>query len=155
MKPVLQALVIAERVYEDKSGKKIIAGTFNRVKFKKNYKPVKEVEQPDGTKKRYIEGGTQSGSPYAYISLTDVCDKTELKLQFVSLSRNEVLFESSVILSCKDRLKTVEIVAALPPLRVPEQGVYAFEVVYSDEVIGSHRIVAQEITDQDQDQGQE
>ena len=36
MTPVLQALVVADRVYEDKgTGKKIIAGTFSRLFFKK------------------------------------------------------------------------------------------------------------------------
>src|SRR5947208_45463 len=31
MKPILQALLLADKIYEDKSGKKIIAGTFNRL----------------------------------------------------------------------------------------------------------------------------
>lgn len=141
MKPILQALVLAEKVYEDKSGKKIIAGTFNRIRRKQL--PVVEAPQPDGSTHQIVPGGTQAGSPYAYISVTDVCDGTELELQFVSLSHNKVLFSTRLRINCNDRLKTIEIVAPLPPLEIPESGVYAFEVICENEVIGAHRIIAE------------
>jgi len=143
VKPILQALVIAEHVYETKDGKKIITGTFNRVRFGRIATP--EVEQPDGTKRRLIPGGVHSGSPYAYISLTDVCEGTELNLQFVSLSENRVLFETGVTLHGTDRLATIEIVAPLPRLQIKQAGVYAFEVVCEGEIIGSHRIIAEQL----------
>jgi hypothetical protein len=141
LKPVLQALILAEHVYEDKSGKKIIAGTFNGLELRSR-SPVRTRIMPDGKEQRLIEGGAHAGSPYAYISVTDVCDDTKLLLQFVDLSRNRVLFQTELAIRCEDRLGTVEIVAPLPPLIVPEEGVYAFEVVCEDEIIGSHRIVA-------------
>lgn len=143
MKPVLQALVIAEHVYEAKDGKKIIAGTFNRVLF--GHVPTQEVARPDGTRLRTTPGGVHSGSPYAYIGLTDVCDGTELILQFVKLSTNKVLFETHVTLHGNERLATVEIVAPLPRLPIEEEGVYAFEVVCEGEIIGSHRIIAKQL----------
>jgi len=148
VKPVLQALVLAEHVYEDKSGKKIIAGTFNGINFRRT-QPIREVEQPDGIKTQLIEGGAHGGSPYAYISLTDVLDNTSLELQFISLKRNKVVFRTGLIVRCPDRLATVELVVPLPPLIVPETGTYAFEIMCEGEVIGSHRIVANEITDTD------
>jgi len=138
--PVLQALVLAERVFEDKGGQKIIAGTFNHLQIRRN-QPPEEIEHPDGTKKILLSGG-QPGSPYAYISLTDVCDNTVLEFQFVSLTENKVVFEKEITVSCSDRLETVEIILALPPLRVPGPGVYAFEIVCEGEVIGSHRLIA-------------
>ena len=147
MKPVLQALVLAERVYEDKSGKKIIAGTFNLVRFTRRLSPVQEHELPDGTKETVVVGGIHGGSPYAYISLTDVCDNTEIHLQFVNLTKNQVLFGKKIVIPCNNRLGTVEIVAPLPPLPVNEPGTYAFEVVYDGEILGSHRILAEELED--------
>ncbi|HUY35872.1 MAG TPA: hypothetical protein VMV69_24230 [Pirellulales bacterium] len=81
-------------------------------------------------------------SPWAYISLTDVCDQTELSLQFVSLTENKILFSKDITLYSSDRLATIEIVDALPHLPFGRPGVYAFEIVCEGEVIGSHRIVA-------------
>jgi hypothetical protein len=145
VKPVLQALVLAERVYTDITGKKIIAGTFNRVLFKHNVPFVQEAVTPDGIVRQAVPGGLHSGSPCLYMSLTDVADKTEISIQFLSLKRNEVFFEANLPLACDDHLKTIEIVAPLPPLRFPEAGTYAFEVVCEGEIIGSHRIVAEEM----------
>ena len=147
MKPVLQALVLAERVYTDVSGRKIIAGTFDRILFKTNAPTVQEVELPNGEKRRLVEGGQHGGSPYAYISFTDVVDGTKVVLQFVNLTRNLVLLEQQLTLNGKNRLETVEIVAPLPPLPVQEAGTYAFEVVCEGSILGSHRILAEELPD--------
>jgi hypothetical protein len=86
-----------------------------------------------------------SGSPYVYISLTDVFGNPRLALQFVNLSKNVVLFGTDIEVSCDDRLGTVEVVLALPPLSVQEEGTYAFEVVCEGEILGSHRITAREL----------
>ncbi|MBN1909252.1 MAG: hypothetical protein JW818_05905 [Pirellulales bacterium] len=182
MKPILQALVVADHVYQDVTGKKIIAGTFNRILFKKNEPRGKRPEDPSdrgpgnegpsdrgsddkgtgngssddrGTgdsdsrdrKGHRVPGGMHSGSPYAYISLTDVVDGTELTLQFVNLNKNVVLFQTDLIVRSEDRLKTIEIVAPLPPLPITEEGVYAFEVVWQGVTLGSHRILGQEMPD--------
>ncbi len=144
MKPVLQALVLAEHVYQDVSGKKIIVGTFNRVRFSRK-SLVREVEQPNGTKQMVMPGGMYGGSPFAYISLTDVGENTVLLLQFVNLTKNAVLFGKQLTVDCKDRLATVELVLPLPPLGIAEEGVYAFEVVCDGEILGSCRINATEL----------
>ncbi len=144
MKPVLQALVLAEHVYQDVSGKKVIAGTFNRIRFSRK-PPVKKVENPDGTKQTLVQGGMHGGSPFAYVSLTDVCDDTTLQLQFVNLTKNEILFGTAVLVSCNDRLATAELVFALPPLPIKEPGVYAIEVVCEGDILGSCRIKAEEL----------
>lgn len=145
MKPVLQALVLAEKIYEAKgSGQKIIAGTFNALEFSRT-SPIQEMTDDEGNTRRSIRGGTHGGSPSAYISLTDVCNNTELQLQFVSLTRNKTIFSTKLVINSQNRLQTVELVIPLPVLFVPEPGVYAFEVVCEGEVIGSHRITAREI----------
>ncbi len=141
MKPHLQALVLAEHVYELMGGGKVIANTVNHVTIRPNSNFSQEIEHPDGTRNRFVSGG-MSETSYAYISLTDVVDYTELLMQFVNLQLNAVLFESSVAIRCRDRLATVEIVAALPRLPVASPGAYAFEIVWNGEILGSHRIVA-------------
>jgi hypothetical protein len=135
VKPVLQALVLAERVYSTDDGRQIICGTFNEV----NLLNRKNNDADEATGRTTLRGGV-AGSPYAYVSLTDVCDSTLLKLQFVSLRKNKVLFEKEITIQCQDRLATVEIVLALPHFNVPEAGMYAFEIVCEGEIIGSSRI---------------
>ena len=141
MKPVLQALVLAERIYTDKgSGKKIIAGTFNCIDFGPVEK--KERELPDGSRQRLVAGGTEMGSPSVYLSLTDVIDGTQLSLQFVNVSKNRIVFGIDFKIACKNRLATVEIVLPLPSLRpaLHESGTFSFDVIWSGEILGSHRI---------------
>jgi hypothetical protein len=140
MKPVLQALVLAERIYQDyPSNKKIIAGTFNQW----HVGPVPQpTPHPDGSGRMLIPGGTDPGCPSAYISLTDVVDGTKISLQFVDLTRNHVMFGVEIELRVQDRLATVEAVAPLPPIfRIAtEPGVYTLDVVWEGEILGSHRV---------------
>jgi hypothetical protein len=146
VKPVLQALVLAEKVYEEKTGKKIICGTFTQIWFTKDKNALeREVTLDDGSKQRHVAGGMHGGPPYVYLSLTDVCQGTELTLQFVSITKNTALFGTKAILACDDRLKTIEMVLALPMLPINEPGTYAFEVLCDGEILGSYRIVAKEI----------
>lgn len=146
MKPVLQALILADRVYQDVSGKKIIAGTFSGFKFSKR-PPVADVVGPDGTVQRVVAGGSNAGSPYAYISLTDVCEGTKIQIQFLDLSKNIVLFgNDSIVLPRVDRLCNVEVVLPLPVLPISEAGTYALQVVCEGEILGSWRVVAEELS---------
>ena len=128
--PVLQALILAEKVYRTDTGQYILCGTFGTVEVA----PAPQLKE--GNK---IVGG-EPGSSFAYINLTDVSDDTELELQFISLSKNKVLFNTTLTVRCDDRLANIEIVCALPHLIVPETGVYAFEIVSEGEIIGSHRV---------------
>ncbi len=154
VKPVLQALVLAEHVYTDTSGKKIIAGTFNHVFFKPTTELIQEVELPNGEKKRVIPGGMHGGSPYAYISITDVVDGLELTLQFANLTKNAVLLEQTLTVnSAGDRLRTIEIVVALPPLPIKEAGIYAFEILCEGQILGSHRLIAEELPNRPEIEG--
>ena len=143
--PVLQALVLADRIYQDNAtGKKIIAGTFSGFKFSK--KPaIAEIVRPDGQKQRVMMGGTSVGSPYAYISLTDVCEGTTVQIQFVSLSKNIVLFGNAVTISNADRLSNVEVILPLPMLPISEAGIYALQVVCEGQILGSWRVVAEDM----------
>lgn len=143
MKPVLQALVVADHVYRDgNTGKHIIAGTFNSFKFSRKA-PVIQTETPNGTKKTIVAGGMDSGSPYAYVCLTDVFQKTKFQLQFIYLKKNDVLFWTDAVIQNANRLGTIELVFPLPRLPIKEAGVYALEVVWENEILGSWRITAE------------
>lgn len=149
MRPVLQALVLADRVYEDKSGKKIIAGTFNRILLDRKGK-IPEAHPTDSTKKVFKSAVVDSGSPFVYLSLTDVLPEIDVILQFVNVSANKIVSETSVKIKCDDRLATVEIVLPLLPLAllVQEPGTYSLDLVWNGEIVGSHRVVAEDVTSQ-------
>ncbi len=139
MTPVLQALVVADRVYEDKgTGKKIIAGTFSRMFFKKPAPAGQPIQIPPS--------GAQMGSPFAYISLTDIHGTAKLTIRYVRLDDVEAkpVFQTDTItVKCEDRLATVELAIPLPPLPIIK-GVFALEVLCEGEMLGSHKIVVDE-----------
>ncbi len=138
--------MLAERIYEDKSGKKIIAGTFNQLLIGKM--PLPAVFNADGTETRVVPGGTDLGCPAAYVSLTDVVDGTEITLQMVHVSKNMVLFQSGLRIALMDRLATVELIAPLPPINIftLEVGTYSLDVLWQNEIVGSHRLIVREGT---------
>jgi hypothetical protein len=142
MKPILQALVIAERIYQDISGKKIIAGTFHHVRLKKRM--VRMVQSDEGAWTKSVRTGSELGSPAAYISLTEVFDRTTVTAQFVNVGKNEVLFQKKIRLASRDRLATIEIILPLPPLVrfVKTAGTYSLDLMWNGELLGSQRIIA-------------
>ena len=152
MKPVLQALLLADRIYEDKStGKKIVAGIFHRLFFQK---PAKTATiEKDGDDQRLIPGGLQAGSPYAYVSLTDVRGTRRFALRYVYLDDDQVILKLDFEVSCDDPLQTVEIVVPLPSLPTPNPGTYALELLCEDEPIGSFRVKVEEIPTEDLQDG--
>lgn len=144
VKPVLQALVVADRVYQDRAtGKVLICGTFHKVLFGKT-PPVFDVQTQEGRKQTLLAGGMDAGAPSAYISITDAASNTELLLQFTNLTTNRTIFGTKLRVESHDRLQTIEIVAPLPRLPISEAGTYAIEVLCEGELLGSHRIVAEE-----------
>ena len=130
-----------QRVYEEKSGKKIIAGTFNGLLIGK----LPQTQNDIGT--RNIVGGTDSGCPSLYISITDLVDGTELRLDVSNVSKNMVLFSINFKIQQSDRLATVEIIAPLPPFGsyTRESEVFSFDHIWQGEILGSHRLMVKEI----------
>jgi hypothetical protein len=124
IRPILQALVLADHIYIDaKSGKKIIAGTFNHL--------------ASPTFPSFFGRPT-----FAFLSLTDVHGSVTINLKYVDLANNEVLMEMRdlELESPGDPLATVEMVVELPRFPMPHPGVFAFEVYAFEEPIGSLRI---------------
>jgi hypothetical protein len=150
VKPILQALLVADHVYEDKrTSKKVVVGIFSSLLMVKNATeehrggdsgPDAAVEQ----KKKPLSSIEQAGSPYVYVNLTDLKGTAELKLRYVSLESHQAIFETSAFqVSASSPLENVEVVMPLPMLpRLP--GVYALELLAGEEPLGSYRITVQE-----------
>lgn len=151
MKPVLQALLVADRVYQDKqTGKMIICGVFNRMLVVPRSDLRKSITSPEGLKQTLITGGMQSGSPTAYLSVTEVNGELPFKLQYVSRATDEVFFELDFKLKCNDPLQTIELLFPLPPLP-PIEGVHALELLCDGDPLGYHRItVSQKLEPSDE-----
>lgn len=139
VKPVLQALLLADHVYVDEATKKrVIAGTFNRlVVIPKGLAPTKVSDR--GEQRQVLLGGLQAGSPTVYISLTEITKKSEFVLRLVNLEHDKVLIQIEFTISSDDPLATVEVAVPMPSLpQIP--GTYALELLTENEPLGSHRL---------------
>ncbi|MCH7725800.1 MAG: hypothetical protein IH991_04865 [Planctomycetes bacterium] len=143
MKPVLQALLLADRVYRDTTGKHIIAGTFNKLMFKPHGAEPKPIVK-DGEERHVISGGMQAGSPTAYISLTEIRGTTKFELRYVNLERDQAIFRCEFTIKCDNPLETVEVIIPLLSLP-PIAGTHALELLSNNELLGSHRVLVEEI----------
>ena len=120
--PVLQALVLADHIYTDTSGKRIICGTFSKI-YGRDFP------------------SRASFSAFAFILLVDVVGEVVLQLRFVGLHDNEILMESKPMrIQNNDPLEPLDIVVQIPPLPLPRAGIYSFECWTDEEMIGSVRL---------------
>jgi hypothetical protein len=88
-----------------------------------------------------------------YINLVDVKHKTlPLELRWVDLKDNRVLCAVSlqVEIHLKDPLDPIELAVAMPKLPIPHDGAFALELLTNDDPIGSWRVIATTIEEQDQ-----
>ncbi len=127
IQPVLQALVLADHIYVDaRTGKKVIAGTFNRLwgrKFPTSF----------------------GRTCFAFVCLTEVRGQTELRLVYRDLSDDRKLLEvKNLKVKARDPLASVEVMVEIPPFPMPHPGAFAFEVHCGGEVLGSLRIMVSE-----------
>ena len=121
--PVLQALILADHIYQDKdTGKKVIAGTFSQ---------LWSAQFPN----------TFGRTTYAYVCLTGLHGQTEICLRYRDLRTPEILLESPPIrFNWDDPLQSVELIIEVPPFPMPREGVYAFELHANGRMLGSVRI---------------
>jgi hypothetical protein len=84
------------------------------------------------------------GSPWAYISLTEIHGTVPLELRYVDLSDNAVMLRVELPVKSNSPLDTVEVVVQLPVLPMPHPGTYALELLSNEEPLGAHRITADE-----------
>jgi hypothetical protein len=148
VKPVLQALLVADHVYSDATtGKKIVAGIFHRLLFKRMPPPEEQGEQG----KSVIQVGSsghRAGSPFCYVSLTEVRGEQHFDLRYVDLGDDNVVFGTRFGFKSDNPLQTIETILPLPNLPAAKPGVFALELLWNNEPLGSHRIIVDEIADE-------
>lgn len=83
----------------------------------------------------------RAGSPYAYVSLTEIHGQKSFELRYVDLSQNNVVFTFEFKVECRNPLETVQLSLPLPVLPVPHEGVFALELLCEGHLLGSHRIL--------------
>ncbi len=150
MKPILQAFILADHVYQDgNSGKMIIAGSFSRL-----LRVRKEHVEPG--QPQPLHRVLQAGSPFVYLNLVDAKqEKLHLELRWVALEDNRALFAVNVeVQAPKDPLDHLELIIPLPTLPTPHDGVFALELLINDgDPLGSWRVTV--ITSEKQEPGNE
>ena len=106
-KPILQAMVLADHVYQDRlTGKHIISGTFTGIVFG----TAKVALEGEGDDQRHVtaQAVIRAGSPYLYLALAEVHGQLPLSLKFVDLSDSSVLFEAQVVVTAADPVAVAE-----------------------------------------------
>jgi hypothetical protein len=137
-KPVLQAMVLADHVYQDRAtGKHVICGTFTAILFS----PFKAAQNEGESRVQVTAEQVQrTGSPYLYLALVGVHGTVPLALKFVDLSDARVLFEAQVVITATDPVGVVEYIIPLPILPARQEGNYSLDLLHDDEILGSWRV---------------
>jgi len=141
-KPVLQAMVLADHVYQDRmTGKFIIAGTFASILLTESQvTPVNPSATDPGEAHRVVGPISRMGSPYLYIALAEVHGEVPLDVKYVDLSDASVLLEARIVVSALSPLLVAEYVVPLPPLPAMKIGTYSRDLLYDSEILGSWRV---------------
>lgn len=161
--PVLQALLVADHIYQDQTtGKFVICGIFGTIYFVPNEsEPPVSPSAPAGggsvplTNENKGGGATadpvpkqpslsqyiRAGSPYAYVSLTEVRGQKSFQMRYVDLKENNTIFSFDFKVECRNPLETVQLTLPLPALPVAREGAFALELVCEGAILGSHRIL--------------
>lgn len=140
MKPVLQSLLLADHVYSDQAtGKKIIAGVFNRVQ---RMKPPARPLEGEAPKPVPIPPTGLASTPFVYLALTELHSKSDFVLELTDLAENIGLFKVGFTVDCHDPLQTVEVHFPIPALSLPHAGVYSLGLLWENELLGALRILA-------------
>ena len=148
MKPVLQALLVADHVYADAAtGKKIVAGIFHRLMFKRP-PPPEEPGQQTASVVHIGSGGHRAGSPFCYLSLTEVRGEQSFELRYVDLGTDTAIFGTKFTFKSNNPLHTIEHILPLPTLPAAKPGVFALELLWNNESLGSHRIIVDEVAEE-------
>jgi len=148
-RPSLQAMVLADQIYQDRStGKFIIAGTFRGVLLgQQNTIPASsDSAVTDG--RQFVGSVIRSGSPYLYIALVDVHGEVPLDLKFVDLSDASVLLEAQFVVVAVDPVSVAEYCVPMPPLPITKVGSYSLDLLYDNEILGAWRVVVKGFAEQ-------
>ena len=140
--------MVADHVYSDSvTGKKVVAGIFQNLYFGKIEAKVPETSEGQGGQAQIAvpSGGMQIGSPFCYLSLTEVRSNSQFELRYVDLDDEKVHFGTRFEIVNDDPLKTIELVFPLPVLPVNKAGTFALELLWNNEPLSYYRITVQEL----------
>lgn len=154
--PILQALLVADHVYQDRAtGKVIVCGIFHKIRFKPADMPAEqtgEAEAGGGVPSANIEipmdRVQRMGNPWVYVALTELRGESEFELRYVDLRENTAVLGAKFQLESDDPLATVELALPLPSIPPPNfdaderHRTFGLELLCDNELIGSHRILA-------------
>lgn len=146
MKPRLQSLIVADKVFHDQELHKfVIAGTFNTLRVRQS--PPNQgnvpIEPSSQAERKSINALRVASNPWLYFSLTDIVGKVLSSIRYVFLLDNQVLFSTDEFtIESNDRLATHERRLELPDLPIVGLGPYAIEFFANGEMIGALRIMA-------------
>lgn len=65
-------------------------------------------------------------------------------LQLVNLEDHTQPFRSDLRVECHNPLITVEMTVPLPPISPPQAGIYALELLWNSEILGSLRLIVED-----------
>ena len=86
-----------------------------------------------------------AGSPSVYINLTNIHGQAHFELRYADLKDESVLFKAEFMVDCKNPLQPVELGLPLPMLPRPHDGVYALELIWDGELLGSQRVIVEKM----------
>lgn len=140
--PILQAVLLAERVYRDEFTKNfIICGVFDQQVVVTEGHDEREENADLGSVVSALPDlpyPTHSGTPTLFFSVTECNGPTAIEVHYVNRRSQEVLckwrFEPFV---ADDPLQLRNYHIRLPELRVEKDGMFGFDVFGNRELIGS------------------
>ena len=133
MNPIVQSLLLAERVYRDQiSQRYIITGIFNCIEFA-------EFER-DAAKN---QAGCP-GAPWVYISVTEVRKKTEFLLRYVNLENDAIIMGTKFTIAGDDPLQVHErgFGMPMPPISA---GVQELQLIVDECLLGRVRVTLKKV----------
>jgi hypothetical protein len=124
VKPQLQALWLVDDARQDASTGKInVTGLFD----------VIEIQRP---------ATHFTSQAFLFFALTGLPGQVDLSLHYVDLSDLSLLLDRPFSVQGTDPLLSQVVCLAVAPMPVPHSGVYAWELDWQNEIIGSSRVTA-------------
>lgn len=147
-RPEFQSLLIADQVYQDAESRKfIICGVFSELLIRQRIIQTKEDEPTptSDSETKYVEATAgdirDSGTPYAYIRLSEIYGPIELVLRYINLETHKVPWMVNVDFNPPVVNPITSYQFSLPLPRLPLMvGSFALELLFDDELLGQCRV---------------
>lgn len=133
MNPIVQSLLLAERVYRDQASKRyIVTGIFNCIEFA-------EFEQ-DTAKNQ----AGRPGAPWVYVSVTEVRKSTEFQLRYVNLRNDAIIMGTKFTITGDDPVQVHErgFGMPMPPIVA---GVQELQLLVGEYLLGRVRVTIKKV----------